>query len=76
MEILNILFYIIIGIFFIIIHLGSAAILKTHTEDYDWWKKQYNIILLIPPISILICCIICFIVLGIFITATIKQILD
>lgn len=68
--------YIIIGIAALVFHIASATIVKSLLEDYDWWRKQYNIILLIPPVSWVLFLIASLIILGVFLFASIKDILD
>lgn len=76
MVMLSILFWIIVIIAAFIIHLGAALIVKSFFNDYDWWKKSYNIILLVPPVSWILFSVSALVIIGVFAIASIKDILD
>lgn len=76
MEAFNIIFYVIMGVAALIFHVASASIVKSLVSDYDWWRKEYNIVLLIPPVSLILFSITAVVVIGVFLFSAISGILE
>ncbi len=76
MEAFNIIFYIIMGVAALIFHVASASIVKSLFSDYDWWRKEYNIVLLIPPVSLILFSVSALVIIGVFLFSAITDILD